>query len=241
MYFCRLVLFCCKYNKKSETVQNSCCCRNVTASAFNFYVVYLWYVLIKKQKTDKNPQRVHLLNIDVFHVFLPIFYWPCYFFQLSIHRFSGIMTWWKTIILIVKYRLVHIVIYVSGGIYLQGYIVREQPYGSKKSTIELKPPSEEFKTFYLCAENPNENKRWATQSQSSFLPLFLKIWDFGKDFLCIFTVFYETNQWLITPDTQWHLIFTLHFYIYYHIYLIFCHTDILWTYTVFPLAQYSLI
>lgn len=47
----------------------------------------------------------------------------------------------------------------SGGIYLQGYMVREQPYGSKKSTIELKPPSDEFKTFYLCAENPNENKR----------------------------------------------------------------------------------
>ena len=47
----------------------------------------------------------------------------------------------------------------SGGIYLQGYMVREQPYGSKKSTIELKPPSDEFKTFYLCAENPSENKR----------------------------------------------------------------------------------
>lgn len=46
-----------------------------------------------------------------------------------------------------------------GGIYLQGYTVREQPYGSKKSTIELKPPSDEFKTFYFCAENPNENKR----------------------------------------------------------------------------------
>ncbi|KAF3702405.1 Pleckstrin -like proteiny domain-containing family A member 5 [Channa argus] len=46
-----------------------------------------------------------------------------------------------------------------GGMYLQGYMVREQPYGSKKSTIELKPASDEFKTFYLCAENPNENKR----------------------------------------------------------------------------------
>lgn len=47
----------------------------------------------------------------------------------------------------------------SGGIYLQGYTVREQPYGFKKSTIELKPLSDEFKTFYLCSENPNENKR----------------------------------------------------------------------------------
>lgn len=47
----------------------------------------------------------------------------------------------------------------SGGIYLQGYTVREQPYGSKKSSIELKPPSDEFKTFYFCAENATENKR----------------------------------------------------------------------------------
>jgi hypothetical protein len=43
--------------------------------------------------------------------------------------------------------------------YLHGYGVKEQPMGSKKMTIELKPPSDEFKTFYLCAENPNENKR----------------------------------------------------------------------------------
>ncbi|KAJ3604867.1 hypothetical protein NHX12_026919 [Muraenolepis orangiensis] len=47
-----------------------------------------------------------------------------------------------------------------GGMYLHGYMVREQPVGSKKSTIELRPPSDEFKTFYLCAENPDENKRW---------------------------------------------------------------------------------
>ncbi|XP_059905819.1 uncharacterized protein pdzph1 [Gadus macrocephalus] len=47
-----------------------------------------------------------------------------------------------------------------GGMYLHGYGVKEQPMGSKKMTIELKPPSDEFKTFYLCAENPNENKRW---------------------------------------------------------------------------------
>ncbi|KAK0137870.1 Pleckstrin y domain-containing family A member 5 [Merluccius polli] len=47
-----------------------------------------------------------------------------------------------------------------GGLYLHGYMVREQLMGSKKSTIELKPPSDEFKTHYLSAENPNENKRW---------------------------------------------------------------------------------
>ncbi|XP_009889976.1 PREDICTED: uncharacterized protein LOC104292318 [Charadrius vociferus] len=46
----------------------------------------------------------------------------------------------------------------QGGLYLQGYIVSEQSLGSKRSVIELKPPSEEFKTFYLCAENVNENK-----------------------------------------------------------------------------------
>ncbi|KAJ0012733.1 hypothetical protein NQD34_017067 [Periophthalmus magnuspinnatus] len=49
--------------------------------------------------------------------------------------------------------------HAHGGIYLQGYTVREQPYGSRKCTIELKPPSDEFKSFYLCAENPNDNKR----------------------------------------------------------------------------------
>ncbi|XP_009701720.1 PREDICTED: uncharacterized protein LOC104164166, partial [Cariama cristata] len=46
----------------------------------------------------------------------------------------------------------------QGGLYLQGYIVSEQSLGSKRSVIELKPPSEEFKTFYLCAENVNENR-----------------------------------------------------------------------------------
>ncbi|KAK2823590.1 hypothetical protein Q7C36_020190 [Tachysurus vachellii] len=50
--------------------------------------------------------------------------------------------------------------YAVGGIYLHGYTVREQHLGFKRSTIELKPPSEEFKVFYLCAENVNENKRW---------------------------------------------------------------------------------
>ncbi|CAB1319039.1 unnamed protein product [Coregonus sp. 'balchen'] len=54
-----------------------------------------------------------------------------------------------------------------GGIYLHGYTVREQPLGSKKSTIELKPPSDEFKTFYLCAENPMENKRWILSIKAS--------------------------------------------------------------------------
>lgn len=46
-----------------------------------------------------------------------------------------------------------------GGIYLQGYAVREQACGSKKSSIELKPPSDQFKTFYFCAETAAENKR----------------------------------------------------------------------------------
>ncbi|XP_054613548.1 uncharacterized protein pdzph1 isoform X3 [Dunckerocampus dactyliophorus] len=64
--------------------------------------------------------------------------------------------------------------HAHGGIYLQGYTVREQPFGSKKSTIELKPPSDEFKTFYFCAENPNENKRWIVALKASikkWLPL----------------------------------------------------------------------
>ncbi|XP_035463141.1 uncharacterized protein pdzph1 isoform X1 [Scophthalmus maximus] len=61
-----------------------------------------------------------------------------------------------------------------GAIYLQGYSVREQTHGFRKSTIELKPPSEEFKTFYFCAENPNENKRWIGALRASvqkWLPL----------------------------------------------------------------------
>ncbi|KAK7895858.1 hypothetical protein WMY93_021183 [Mugilogobius chulae] len=64
--------------------------------------------------------------------------------------------------------------HAHGGIYLQGYTVREQPYGSRKSTIELKPPSDEFKSFYLCAENPNDNKRWIAAIKTSvkkWLPL----------------------------------------------------------------------
>uniref|UniRef100_A0A3Q3GD63 PDZ and pleckstrin homology domains 1 n=1 Tax=Labrus bergylta TaxID=56723 RepID=A0A3Q3GD63_9LABR len=66
------------------------------------------------------------------------------------------------------------------GIYLQGYQVREQPYGSKKSTIELKPPCDEFKTFYLCAENPNENK-WIIALRASikkWLPLHQALQDY---------------------------------------------------------------
>uniref|UniRef100_U3JE82 Pleckstrin homology domain-containing family A member 5 n=2 Tax=Ficedula albicollis TaxID=59894 RepID=U3JE82_FICAL len=69
----------------------------------------------------------------------------------------------------------------QGGLYLQGYIVSEQSLGSKRSVIELRPPSEEFKTFYLCAENVNENKRWITALKASinkWLPLHQAIQDF---------------------------------------------------------------
>ncbi|XP_066425591.1 uncharacterized protein [Molothrus aeneus] len=69
----------------------------------------------------------------------------------------------------------------QGGLYLQGYVVSEQSLGSKRSVIELKPPSEEFKTFYLCAENVNENKRWITALKASinkWLPLHQAIQDF---------------------------------------------------------------
>uniref|UniRef100_A0A667YT20 PDZ and pleckstrin homology domains 1 n=1 Tax=Myripristis murdjan TaxID=586833 RepID=A0A667YT20_9TELE len=68
-----------------------------------------------------------------------------------------------------------------GGIYLHGYMVREQSFGSKKSAIELKPPSEEFKTFYLCAENATENKRWIVAIKTSinkWLPLHQAIQDY---------------------------------------------------------------
>ncbi|CAN9504755.1 unnamed protein product [Ophioblennius macclurei] len=71
--------------------------------------------------------------------------------------------------------------HAHGGIYLQGYLVREQPYGSKKSTIELKPPSDEFKTFHLCAENPTENKRWISAIKASikkWLPLHQALQDY---------------------------------------------------------------
>ncbi|XP_053710783.1 uncharacterized protein pdzph1 [Synchiropus splendidus] len=68
-----------------------------------------------------------------------------------------------------------------GGIYLQGYQVREQSFGSKKSTIELKPPSDEFKSFNLCAENPSENKRWIVAMKASikkWLPLHQALQDY---------------------------------------------------------------
>ncbi|KAK7126209.1 hypothetical protein R3I93_021557 [Phoxinus phoxinus] len=68
-----------------------------------------------------------------------------------------------------------------GGIYLHGYTVRDQPLGSKRSAIELRPPSEEFKVFYLCAENANENKRWISAINSSigkWLPLHQAIQDY---------------------------------------------------------------
>ncbi|MED6268000.1 hypothetical protein CHARACLAT_017824, partial [Characodon lateralis] len=57
--------------------------------------------------------------------------------------------------------------HAHGGIYLQGYTVREQAYGSKNSTIELKPPSDEFKTFYFCSDNSAENKRWILALKAS--------------------------------------------------------------------------
>ncbi|XP_047713261.1 src kinase-associated phosphoprotein 2-B-like [Prionailurus viverrinus] len=69
----------------------------------------------------------------------------------------------------------------SGGLYLQGYRVNEQILSFKQSVIELKPPSEEFKTFYFCAENNTENQRWITALKSSikkWLPLHQAIQDF---------------------------------------------------------------
>ncbi|XP_059580944.1 uncharacterized protein LOC102562903 isoform X2 [Alligator mississippiensis] len=72
-------------------------------------------------------------------------------------------------------------IHAIGGIYLQGYTVSEQSLGSRRSVIEMKPPSEEFKTFHLCAENVNENKRWVTALKASinkWLPLHQAIQDF---------------------------------------------------------------
>uniref|UniRef100_A0A8C1VYP8 PDZ and pleckstrin homology domains 1 n=1 Tax=Cyprinus carpio TaxID=7962 RepID=A0A8C1VYP8_CYPCA len=68
-----------------------------------------------------------------------------------------------------------------GGIYLHGYTVRDQMMGSRRSAIELRPPSEEFKVFYLCAENANENKRWISAIKSStakWLPLHQAIQDY---------------------------------------------------------------
>ncbi|XP_063312809.1 uncharacterized protein LOC134612390 isoform X2 [Pelobates fuscus] len=68
-----------------------------------------------------------------------------------------------------------------GGIYLQGYTVFEQSVNSKRCIIELRPPSEEFKTFYLSAGNAAENKRWITSlkiSINKWLPLHQAIQDF---------------------------------------------------------------
>ncbi|KAG8598242.1 hypothetical protein GDO81_002540 [Engystomops pustulosus] len=68
-----------------------------------------------------------------------------------------------------------------GGIYLQGYTVSEQTLNSRRCIIELRPPSEEFKTFYLSAGNAAENKRWITAlkiSISKWLPLHQAIQDF---------------------------------------------------------------
>uniref|UniRef100_A0A8B9Y9B6 PH domain-containing protein n=1 Tax=Bos mutus grunniens TaxID=30521 RepID=A0A8B9Y9B6_BOSMU len=68
-----------------------------------------------------------------------------------------------------------------GGLYLQGYRVNEQTLSVNQSVIELKPPSEEFKTFYFCAENKTENQRWITALKMSikkWLPLHQAIQDF---------------------------------------------------------------
>ncbi|XP_040053556.2 uncharacterized protein pdzph1 isoform X2 [Gasterosteus aculeatus] len=59
--------------------------------------------------------------------------------------------------------------HAHGGIYLQGYMVREHSYGSKKSTIELRPPTDELNVFHLCAENPHENKRWIIAINASIM------------------------------------------------------------------------
>uniref|UniRef100_A0A4X2KE61 PH domain-containing protein n=1 Tax=Vombatus ursinus TaxID=29139 RepID=A0A4X2KE61_VOMUR len=69
----------------------------------------------------------------------------------------------------------------TGGLYLQGYSVSEQVLSFKQSVIELNPPSEELKTFYFCAENETENKRWITALKASirkWLPLHQAIEDF---------------------------------------------------------------
>ncbi|XP_031824618.1 uncharacterized protein LOC105749259 isoform X1 [Sarcophilus harrisii] len=69
----------------------------------------------------------------------------------------------------------------TGGLYLQGYSVSEEFLSLKQSVIELNPPSEEFKTFYFCAENETENKRWITALKASirkWLPLQQAIEDF---------------------------------------------------------------
>ncbi|XP_048382743.1 uncharacterized protein pdzph1 [Stegostoma tigrinum] len=71
--------------------------------------------------------------------------------------------------------------HAQGGIYLQGYTVSEQSFGSKRTVIEAKPPTEEFKTFYLCADNAADNKRWMIAlkaSISKWLPLHQAIHDF---------------------------------------------------------------
>ncbi|KAI5144178.1 Src Kinase-Associated Phosphoprotein 1 [Manis pentadactyla] len=62
----------------------------------------------------------------------------------------------------------------SGGLYLQGYRVNELTLSIKQSMIELKPPSQELRTFYFCAENKTENQRWIAALKMSikqWLPL----------------------------------------------------------------------
>ncbi|NP_001389166.1 similar to 2610034M16Rik protein [Rattus norvegicus] len=69
----------------------------------------------------------------------------------------------------------------SGGLYLQGYSVIEQTHGFEQPVIELRPSSEEFKTFYFCAENKTENQRWIAALKTSikkWLPLDQAIQEF---------------------------------------------------------------
>uniref|UniRef100_A0A4W4H0D4 PDZ and pleckstrin homology domains 1 n=1 Tax=Electrophorus electricus TaxID=8005 RepID=A0A4W4H0D4_ELEEL len=54
----------------------------------------------------------------------------------------------------------HCVLFGGRGIYLHSYTAKEQTLGFKKFTIKLKPLSEEFKVFNLCAENLSKNKQY---------------------------------------------------------------------------------
>ncbi|XP_072453388.1 LOW QUALITY PROTEIN: uncharacterized protein [Notamacropus eugenii] len=97
----------------------------------------------------KNPECLGLLhqldrNQDVWTQYYCILKDACLYFYASIRSTQA-----------------------TGGLYLQGYSVSEQVLSFKQSVIELNPPSEEFKTFYFCAENETENKRWITALKAS--------------------------------------------------------------------------
>lgn len=66
---------------------------------------------------------------------------------------------WHLVRVFLHFTLILLTCFVlsPSGLYLQGYRVNEQTLSVKQSVIELKPPSEEFKTFYFCAENKTEN------------------------------------------------------------------------------------